>query len=147
MPQVTGKLRDGRILLKVGIRPFRPFSPVGGYSDPMIVDYRECTALVDTGARRTCVSESVAQTVGLQRIGRADVWNIRRSEPHWTYLFHVGIWPDSEDGSPSAIYGIGDEVEGIDVGNHPYFDVLLGMDIISQARLVLEKSGHFSLTF
>ncbi|MBF7013165.1 hypothetical protein QUC32_26420 [Novosphingobium resinovorum] len=147
MPQVTGKLKDGRILLKVGIRPFQAVGPVSGYDNPATLDYRECTALLDTGARRTCVTVNITQTLGMRRIGQAEVWNVKRPERHFTYLFHVGIWPDVIDDMPSTIFGIGDEIEGIDVGNHPYFDVLLGMDIVSQGRLVIEKSGDFSLSF
>jgi len=89
----------------------------------------------------------------LQRIGQVDVWNVKRPERHWTYLFHVGIWPEHDDGSPSPIFGIGDEIEGIDVGNHPYFDVLLGSGPVDQsqkmtvaARAMAEKKavGHLS---
>lgn len=104
-------------------------------------------ALVDTGALRTCIGERVVQELGLQRKSRAQIWNVKRSEPHWTYLFHVGIWPDSEDGTPPAVFGIGQEIEGIDVGNHPYFDVLLGMDIIRQGSLRLELDGSFEFAF
>ena len=103
---------------------------------------------MDTGALRTCVTERVVQAVGLRRKGRAEIWNIKRPEMHWTYLFHVGIWPDSaDDFTPSAIFGIGPEIEGIDVGNNRFFDVLLGMDIISQGYLHLERDGTFEMGF
>lgn len=147
MPQLTGNLENNRVRIKVGIRHFEPVGPVDGFSPAQKLDYRECMALVDTGARRTCVTQKVIHDLGMKRIGKADVWNIKREEQHWTYLFHVCIWPDSEDGTPLPIYGIGDEIEGIDVGNHPYFDVLLGMDIISKGKLVIEPTGAFSLTF
>lgn len=147
MPHIRGKLENGRIRIKVGIRPYQPYGPVDGLSATFSLNYRECMALIDTGARRTCVSEKIVQDIGLKRIGRADVWNVKRSEAHWTYLFHVGVWPDTEDGSPTSIYGIGEEIEGIDVGNHPYFDVLIGMDIISQCRLLIEPNGTFELSF
>lgn len=147
MPLIKGELENGRIRLKVGIRPYRPVGPVDGQSTIVDLNYRECMALVDTGARRTCVTERVVQDIGLQRIGQAEVWNVKRPERHWTYLFHVGIWPFSEDGSPLPIFGIGEEIEGIDVGNHPYFDVLLGMDIISQGTLLVERGKTFELRF
>ena len=35
------------------------------------------------------------------------------------------------------------EIEGIDVGNNRFFDVLLGMDIISQGSFNLGRSGDF----
>lgn len=148
MHQVTGKLdQNNRVLIKVGIRHFQPVGPVDGYSGALSLNFRECKALLDTGARRTCITEKIAQDLNMRRIGEVEVWNVKRPERHWTYLFHVAIWPDSEDGQPLPPYGIGNEIEGIDVGNHPYFDVLLGMDIISQGRFIIEPSGHFSLTF
>lgn len=73
--------------------------------------------------------------------------NVKRSEEHFTYLFHVGIWPDAVDYRPAAIYGIGDEIEGIDVGNHPYFDVLLGMDIVRRGSMRIDRGGTFQFDF
>lgn len=148
MPSLSGKLENGRIIIRVGIRPFQPYEPVEGTSTPATWDYHEFRALVDTGAVRTCITERVVQKLNLKRRGRADIWNIKRSESHWTYLFHLGIWPDVEDPySLPTIFGIGPEIEGIDVGNHPYFDVLLGMDVVGRGSLYLEVDGSFRLTF
>ncbi|WFL78655.1 hypothetical protein P7228_06215 [Altererythrobacter arenosus] len=147
MPTLSGHLQNNRILIKVGIRQFEPIGPVAGQSTIPSLDYVEAMALVDTGARRTCISEQLVQKLRMRRIGQTEVWNVKRPERHWTYLFHVGIWPDTELGVPSTIFGIGEEIEGIDIGNHPYFDVLLGMDIISQGRLLVEPNGDFTITF
>lgn len=145
---LRGKTQNNRIIIRVGIRPFQPYEPVDGLSSPINLNYHECRALVDTGALRTCIGQNVVERLGLQRKSRADIWNIKRSETHWTYLFYVGIWPDSEDADkPPTVFGIGREIEGIDVGNHPYFDVLLGMDIIGQGSLRLERDGSFELAF
>lgn len=104
-------------------------------------------ALVDTGARRSCVTEALAQRAGLQRIGRVEVWNIKRPESHWTYLFNVAIWPDAVAGDPPSPFDIEAEIKGIDVANHSYFDMLMGMDIISQGRLLIDRDGTFELEF
>jgi hypothetical protein len=114
---------------------------------PVSIDYRPYRALVDTGATRTCITERVVQDLGLVRRGRVEVWNIKRPEEHFTYLFHIGIWPDSIDEVPQPIFGIGDEIVGIDVGNNRFFDVLLGMDVICQGTLKLEKTGEFCMGF
>lgn len=148
MRLLRGRLEDGRIRIKVGIRPFQPYEPLVGVSPALELSYFECTALVDTGARRTCVTERVVQATGMRRRGRVEIWNIKRAEQHWTYLFHLGIWPDSDDPMmPSPIFGIGDEIEGIDVGDNRFFDVLLGMDIISQGSLHLKRDGTFEMAF
>lgn len=73
MPSLTGKVADDRILIKVGIRAFAPAGSVGDAGAAIDLTYHEFTALVDTGARRTCVSQNVVQRVGLRRIGKIDV--------------------------------------------------------------------------
>lgn len=103
--------------------------------------------MVDTGALRTCVTQNVVDRLGLTRRGRIEVGNVRSRAWHWTYLFHVAIWPETDDGSISAAFGIGDEVEGIDVGDSRYYDVLLGMDILRRGSLRLELDGSFELAF
>lgn len=145
---LKGRTENGRIRIKVGIRPFEAASLVDGISSIPNLTYHECTALVDTGAQRTCITERMVQRIGLERKGRVEIWNIKRPELHWTYLFHVGIWPESDDPlTPSAPYGIGAEIEGIDVGDNRFFEVLLGMDIISQGSLHLERDGSFVMAF
>lgn len=147
MRSLRGRLENGRIYIKVGIRAFQSYQPVGGNSTAVDLNYTEFRALVDTGAVRTCVTERVVQQLGMKRRGRVDIWNVKRAEQHFTYMFHVGIWPETDDGSVATIFGLGDEIEGIDVGNHPYFDVLLGMDIIAKGTLRLELDGSFEMSF
>lgn len=141
MRYLRGEIENNRIRIKVGIRAFNP--------DPntSVFDYQEFTALVDTGAQRTCVTQNVVDRLGLVRRGRVPVGNVKRVDYHYTYLFHVGIWPESEDGVASATFGIGDEIEGFDLGDSRYFDVLLGMDIITKGSLKIERSGKFEMAF
>lgn len=148
MVMLTGKLQDGRIRLPVGIRQYQPYQPVDGVSTAVNLHYHEFTALLDTGATRTCVTEKVVQAIGLKRKGRVEIWNIKRNEIHWTYLFHVGVWPNSTSVQQAqTVFGIGDEIEGIDVGNNKFFDVLLGMDILAQGSFHLRKDGTFTFEF
>lgn len=137
-------MEQNRIRVKVGIRAFDPASdPLQNISQR----FEEFTALVDTGALRTCVTQNVVDKLNLKRRGRIEVGNVRSREMHWTYLFHVAVWPDTDDGTLAAAYGIGDEVEGIDVGDSRYYDVLLGMDILRRGSLTLALDGRFELAF
>ncbi|MBE5074302.1 retroviral-like aspartic protease family protein [Erythrobacteraceae bacterium E2-1 Yellow Sea] len=141
---LRGTVEQNRIRIKVGIRAFNPaLSPLEAPSQ----HFEEFTALVDTGALRTCVTQDVVDRLGLKRRGRIEVGNVKGRDWHWTYLFHVAIWPDSDDHSISAAFGIGDEVEGIDVGDSRYYDVLLGMDILRRGALKLDLDGSFKLSF
>jgi hypothetical protein len=139
---ITGKIEDNRILVKVGIRVADP-EP----SEFSGLIYHEFTALVDTGAKRTAISQNVIDRVGLVNRGKILVGNVKRTEEHHTYLFHVGIWPETNDGVPPAVFGIGDEIMGIDGGDSRHWNVLLGMDIITRGALRLERDGSFELAF
>ncbi len=44
------------------------------------------TALIDTGATRTCISPAIAQQVGLLPIGKAMMWSATHSVALNTYL-------------------------------------------------------------
>lgn len=142
MRYLRSKLENNRLRVPVGIRPFQP-DPAKAQD----LTFHRFTALIDTGARRTCISQNVVARLGLERQGRIEVGNVKRTELHWTYLFYVGIWPETNDGSPSVPFGIGNEIEGIDVGDSRYYDVLLGMDIIAKGSLRLELDGSFELAF
>jgi hypothetical protein len=138
---VRGHLQNNRVLIPVGIRAFN--------DDPAAKDwtFHQFTALVDTGATRTAISQNVIDKVGLQPRGQIEVGNVKRTEPHETFMFFVGVWPESEDGSPSAVFGIGDEILGIDGGDSRYYDVLLGMDIVRRGSFILRLDGTFELGF
>lgn len=145
MRRIEGRLENARVRMQVGIRRFQAFAdPSSGAS----FEYFPFMALVDTGARRTCVSQNVVQQVGLQRCGRVDVWNIKRSETHWTYLFNLAFLPTHDDAGELSVqswFGYDAEIEGIDVGNHPYFDVLIGMDVLSKFDFCIFRSGAFQI--
>ena len=142
MRYVRGRLQNRRILIPVGIRAFidDPFAPVD-------LHYHQFIALVDTGASRTSISRNVIDRAKLTGRGQIPVGNVKRTELHETYLFYLGVWPETEDGSPSAPFGIGEAIMGIDGGDSRYYDVLLGMDILSQGTLNLALDGSFELGF
>ncbi|WP_439567099.1 hypothetical protein [Sphingopyxis sp.] len=146
MYSLKGRLEDRRALVRVGIRPFLPANETSGLPEPAGFHFSEYSALIDTGALRTCVSERVIQDLRLTKTGRVEISNVKRTENHWTYLFYVGIWPDADEGI-STVIGLGGEIEGIDLGFNKYFDVLLGMDVISKGFLHIENDGTFELGF
>jgi hypothetical protein len=128
--------------MPVGIRSFS--------DDPAAAPnftFHEFTALVDTGASRTCISQNVIDRVGLVGRGQIPVGNVKRTEMHETFLFYVGIWPYSGDGTIPAVFGVGDEILGIDGGDSRYYDVLLGMDIVTRGTLRIAIDGFFQLGF
>ncbi len=73
--------------------------------------------------------------------------NVKRTEMHETFIFYVGVWPAAAESSPPTVFGIGDAIMGIDGGDSRYYDVLLGMDIVSQGSLRLDLDHTFELGF
>lgn len=139
---VRGHLQNNRILIQVGIRAFSDDpSHVGDFT------FHEFTALVDTGATRTAISQNVIDRAGLRSRGQISVGNVRRTELHDTFLFYVGVWPETADGSLPAVFGIGDAIMGIDGGDSRYYDVLLGMDIVTRGTLSITLDKTFELGF
>jgi hypothetical protein len=130
------------MLINVGIRSFAD-DPTLDFSQ----DFTQFVALLDTGATRTAISRNVINRVQLRSRGMMPVGNVRRTEDHHTYMFYVAIWPEASDGSISPPFGIGEAILGIDGGDSRYYDVLLGMDIISRGSLRLEANGQFELSF
>lgn len=148
MRYVKGKLENNRPIIRVGICRFDPGTPGDGSFATANTKFVEYPALIDTGARRTCITEAVVQDLRLQRRGRVKLWNIKREEDHWTFLVNIGIWPTTEgDDAAQAFFGLRDGFEVIDVGNHPYFQVLIGMDLLERGHLEIKPNGQFSLGF
>lgn len=113
-------------------------------------------ALIDTGAQSTAISSRVAAAVGLQPVGKMQVFGVSGSQYHNYYTFHVGfiigaVTPQA--GSPTGA-GVGrvdvfkDVIQGAELAlGGGGFEILLGMDVIGKGSLAVEGSGTFSFSF
>jgi len=124
----------------IGIGAFDPASPFNS-------SFEQFTALIDTGAMRTCITQNVVDRLKLKRRGRIPIRNVSGEALHWTYLFQVAIWPEATSDMPSAPFGIGDPIEGADLGDGRLFDVLLGMDVLERGAMQMHLDGDFELSF
>lgn len=112
-------------------------------------------ALVDTGAQKTMISTNVVNTLNLLPVGKILISGVGPSAHyHNGYLFHVGfiggVFPPGIANStpmPSHVQAIvnihrnpiyGAEISLDATGG--MFDVLLGMDVISDGLLVVGKN-------
>ena len=113
-------------------------------------------ALVNTGAEFSGVSSKVISELGLKPVGKKDVHSAVRLSRVSSYAFEIGLPIDAEGDSPTELdlmisgthisLGV---VEGVEVHETPSYEVILGMDIISQGDLELRYGfqGHFSFCF
>ena len=145
MPLIRGRLDGRRALIDVGLQPTlyatESVQPIVAQQSFEIQPLR---GLIDTGAQITCITRSVARQTGLRPVGKKRLGNVHSIEIHNAYSFVVGVWYEAEDGSDRTRGYFGFEpILGCDFGDNQNFDVLIGMDIISQGDFAIKRGGEF----
>lgn len=148
MPLITGTLNKKRAIIDVGLQPALAET---GAVEPIFggarLEIEPLRGLIDTGAAVTCVTRSVAQRVGLVPRGKRPLGNVSDIRLHTAYSFVVGVWYSQSNGDAMnetrGYYGF-EPVLGCDFQDNADFDVLIGMDIISQGDFATKRSGEFS---
>jgi len=111
------------------------------------------SALVDTGATRTCITRSAASKVGLVPRGKANILGVGGLKAHNTFIFHVGFMvalqnpAQAVQGTPmeGVLHLLREPIQGVDFdAGDSRFELLLGMDVISTGSLKIEGDGSFS---
>lgn len=143
MPSIRGSLRNFQPLVEVNVAPIVDAGHVG---HPTNESY---TALIDTGATKTCVTRAVIERLGLRPVGRVLVASATAIERRRAYGFSLGFYCDVEDdlGGARTLFSFPLDIGGPDFVSNSNFDVLIGMDIISRGRLVFEPGGSFEFRF
>lgn len=130
MPVARCKLERRQAIIDIGIQPF-PVEIPGVSRDTQasripITSYR---ALVDTGAQRTCLSNSTIAAEGLIRHGHKFIRNVHNEATHSTFMALIGIWSDE----PSRGYfGLEAPIEVINITDNHNFAAILGMDLLER---------------
>jgi hypothetical protein len=144
MPSIIGKVDQRRLLIDVGLQP--ALHTVGAveptqYARPMNV--RPLRGLFDTGAQMTCITRRAAAAAHLSPLGKVRIGNVSNIEIHNQYGFVLGVWYGDRD--RRGYYGF-DPILGVDFKDNDDFDVLIGMDVIGQGDLVINRNGDFTWT-
>jgi predicted aspartyl protease len=150
MPCIAG-LYDPSIGLLIQVSIFG----VGKFpvSDGQNVPWPCYAALVDTGASCTCVSKKVITDCGLLSHSKITMISASGNVEANAFMFHVGI-PLALPGvtvGPSGhvsaqVHTFQTPIQGMELLNSPgRFEILLGMDILSNCSLKIEFDRHYSL--
>jgi hypothetical protein len=111
-----------------------------------VININPLRGLLDTGAQITCVTRATAARVGLRPRGKKRLGNVSNIEMHTSYSFVLGVWYSVEGGDTlnetRGYYGF-DPILGCDFKDNVDFDVLIGMDIISQGDFSTTRTGEF----
>ena len=142
MARVTGTVdAHRRLIIDVALQPAQII--VHGVEPETHVPSAEVSTLrglIDTGAQRTCITKSAARQMGLRPRGKMRLGSVYSIEQHNQYRFVLGALYD--DGGTRGYFWF-DEVVGVDFRDNEDFEVLIGMDIISQGDLTVRRDGSF----
>ena len=102
----------------------------------------EATALVDTGSSVSGLSSRQATALGLVGLGKRPLKSAQGEGQVERYAFRVGLRPENP-GFPFVF----EEVIGIELTDAFEFSALIGMDILAQCDLILERGGRCEIRF
>lgn len=119
------------ILIEVAVCfPFDPANPaIGGNNSPL--PRKIYTALWDTGATGSCITPRVVRELGLQPTGKIKCFHAQGESLVSKYVVNIGL--------PNNV-----EIPMIPVAEaaeNGAFDVLIGMDIITQGDFLISNAG------
>jgi hypothetical protein len=134
--RVEGRHDGRRILLQVAILRS---------DNPADLTHRVYTGLLDTGATTSWISPNVIDGLGLVELMKDRVSFAMSEQMAAAYLFRVGLFADgSTAGSLPYVFA---ETRGFRLSPRPDFDVILGMDILSQGTFGMLSTGNWHLEF
>jgi predicted aspartyl protease len=106
-------------------------------------------ALIDTGATGTGIRQDVAMRLALEKRGRRRIFTANGdiiADEHLIRIgMYVGDFPDSFDLAGRLPFVLEEEVMAYALHPNFSFEMLIGMDIISQMDLSLSRTGEVSL--
>lgn len=136
MPSIDWRHDGRRLIIPVLIlapAPSTDFSGVDG------------VALVDTGSTTSGVTSRVIDKLRLHRLGKRPLASAQGEGQSERCAFRIGLTPD-EDATPAFPF-VFEDVIGFELANSFTFAALIGMDILRQCDLSIDRSGGCSLRF
>lgn len=151
MPAISGRHNRKQIFLDVVVIDVRRDSASTPTAGDLSISLEPLRALVDTGATATSITPQAAAKLNLRMAGRRTVLTAGGATDVPFYFFKVGfsfprpVEPVSHaipfEVLPQPVIGSTLIFDGSP------FDILLGMDVISQGDLKVFKNGEFVFDF
>ncbi len=108
----------------------------------------QALALIDTGATTSGITPKVIAALGLTSLGKRPIGSAQGEGQADRYMFRIGLRPPNFDwdDAPNLPY-LFDAIMGFGLGSGFKFEVLLGMDILSQCDFRMDRFGNAVLSF
>ena len=150
MPCIWGTHNKSQVFIPVAILPVPPGATAP--QTPPTGSLFAFNALIDTGAQSTCISPQVAAAVGLQPLGKTQIFGVSGVQFHNYYMFFVGFplgqYTPGTQQFQGRLHVFNNAIQGAELAiGQGGFDVLLGMDVIGMGSLAVEGSGTYSFSF
>jgi hypothetical protein len=104
-------------------------------------------ALIDTGSTTSGITKAVASELALVGRGKRPLGSAQGEGQAERYLFRIGITAGLIGASGRRFPFVFEEVMGFELANSFQFEALLGMDILSQCDLSIDRDRRCSLRF
>jgi predicted aspartyl protease len=143
MPLLSGRHNRRQVIFEVALVGVAQQSPLRAEISPSVLS-EPVMALVDTGAVATSISPAIAGKLNLRPGGRRDVMTANGLVRVKFYEFQVALIGSAQ----SPFYVLEASVRGNELNTDSFgFDILLGMDVISQGDLSVRRDGRWSFEF
>lgn len=136
MRSIKGYKDGKRILLPIAVLAAR---------DPTDLTFGMYVALLDTGATASWVSSDIVRRFDLRPIGKRPCVVATEVRQLSSYIFRLGLIGDDE--APTALPFVFAETIGFEIKQANGFDVLLGMDVLSETDFIMRRDGSWELSF
>lgn len=135
MPSLSGRHDGRRILIPVAVLRS---------DDPADLTFVQGTALLDTGATSSGIGPRIVRELGLRSYAKRPLVVATEERLVDYFLFRLGFFAKGDQPTLPYIFA---ETDGFQIRAAGSFDVLLGMDVLKQCDLLLDRSGRWQLDF
>jgi len=101
--------------------------------------------LLDTGATASWISTRIVRRFDLVAVTKKQVVVATEIRVRPAYVFRLGLIGDDEPATSLPI--VFAEIMGFEINQADGFDVLLGMDVLSQTDFFMRRDGSWELSF
>lgn len=111
----------------------------------MDLTHQTYQGLLDTGATASWISSAIVQRFDMKEIGKKPVLVATEMRLRPAYIFRLGLTGD--DMPTSTLPIVFAETIGFEISQVSGFDVLLGMDVLSQTDFAMYRDSRWQLRF